>query len=209
MCVFLSACLTMVSTRVFVSADGRTPRLDPNSANPWIVMFHDFRMAILTEAEQPYPEHPDRFDVFLQVVSSESFSSGRHYWEVDVSSSHSYDIGICLNSMRRKGEGNESQLGMNPKSWTLMKHENIYSTWHNKQSTHLSVSGNPERFGFLLDFEEGELTCFGDSRVLHVFRGNFTKPVKPVIGVYDYYGSLVTGGGLTSPQLSPYSTRAK
>ena len=177
-----------------MSADGRTPSLDPNSAGREIKISQDLRTATLTGTGQPYPEHPDRFDCFPQVVSCESFSSGRHYWEVDVSWSSSCEIGICLNSMRRKGEGGECWLGMNPQSWCLDKRFNEYSALHNKRYTLLSVSGGPERFGFFLDCEAGELTCFGDSRVLHVFRGNFmdpVKPVKPAIGIYDPVGGSV------------------
>uniref|UniRef100_UPI00358F02D0 tripartite motif-containing protein 14-like isoform X2 n=1 Tax=Myxine glutinosa TaxID=7769 RepID=UPI00358F02D0 len=163
---------------------GRTPSLDPNTAHPWVKISRDLRTATRTETDNQYPEHPDGFDLYPQVLSSDCFSSGRHYWEVDVRSSRSWRIGICLNSMGRKGGGNECWLGGNPESWCLQKDENEYSTWHNHQRTHLSVPGDPERFGFLLDCAEGEFTCFGDSRVLHVFRGNFLVPVKPAIGVY-------------------------
>uniref|UniRef100_UPI00358FD918 tripartite motif-containing protein 14-like n=1 Tax=Myxine glutinosa TaxID=7769 RepID=UPI00358FD918 len=174
----------------FLPTDGRTPSLDPNSAHREIKISRDLRTATRTETDNPYPEHPDRFDRCVQVLSSDCFSSGRHYWEVDVRSSSSWLIGICLNSMGRKGEGKECCLGGNPESWCLQKYQNEYSTWHNCQGTHLSVPGNPERFGFLLDCEEGEFTCFGDSRVLHVFRGNFMDPVKPAIGVHDVGDSL-------------------
>ena len=177
-----------------MSADGRTPSLDSNSAHPQIKISQDLRTATLTRTEQPFPEHPDRFDCSYQVVSSESFSSGRHYWEVDVRSSNSCRIGICLNSMRRKGRGSECELGENPQSWCLSKYyDNLY-TRHNNQQTPLSASGDTERFGFFLDCEAGELTCFEDSRVLHVFRGNFmdpVKPVKPAIGVYYPVGDSV------------------
>uniref|UniRef100_UPI00358EBDFE E3 ubiquitin-protein ligase TRIM7-like isoform X1 n=2 Tax=Myxine glutinosa TaxID=7769 RepID=UPI00358EBDFE len=170
---------------------GRTPSLDPNSANDWIKISRDLRTATRTETDNQYPEHPDRFDRCVQVLCSESFSSGRHYWEVDVRSSRLWGIGICLNSMGRKGGGKECWLGGNPESWCLLKYENKYYTWHNNQRTLLSVPGDPERFGFLLDCEEGEFTCFGDSRVLHVFRGNFMDPVKPAIGVYKHVGESV------------------
>uniref|UniRef100_A0A8C4NJ37 Uncharacterized protein n=1 Tax=Eptatretus burgeri TaxID=7764 RepID=A0A8C4NJ37_EPTBU len=168
-----------------VSADGQTPSLDPNSAHPKIKISQDLRMATRTRTKQPYPEHPDRFDFYVQVLSSESFSSGHHYWEVNVSLSRWWGIGICLNSMGRKGEAKDSGLGGNPESWCLQKYTKQYSAWHNYQGTLLSLPGDPERVGFLLDCEEGELTCFGDSRVLHVFRGNFMDPVKPDIGVYN------------------------
>ena len=168
-----------------------TPSLDPNSAHPRIKISQDLRTATLTRTKHRYRDHPDRFDFWSQVVSSESFSSGRHYWEVDVSSSSLCGIGICLNSMGRKGRGEECWLGGNPQSWCLYKCNNKYSARHNNQGTPLSVSGDPEWFGFFLDCEAGELTCFGDSRVLHVFRGNFMDPVKPAIGVYNPLGDSV------------------
>uniref|UniRef100_UPI00358FDB46 E3 ubiquitin-protein ligase TRIM7-like n=1 Tax=Myxine glutinosa TaxID=7769 RepID=UPI00358FDB46 len=170
--------------------NGRTPSLDPNSAHRQIKISRDLRTATRTETDNRYPEHPDRFDCYEQVLSSDCFSSGRHYWEVDVRSSRWCEIGICLNSMGRKGEGNECGLGGNPESWCLVKYKNEYYTRHNNHYTLLSVPGNPERVGFLLDCEEGEFTCFGDSRVLHVFRGNFRVPVKPAIGVCDVGDSV-------------------
>uniref|UniRef100_UPI00358E403B B box and SPRY domain-containing protein-like n=1 Tax=Myxine glutinosa TaxID=7769 RepID=UPI00358E403B len=169
-----------------VSADGRTPSLDLTSANPLIMISQDLKTVTLTNTKQPYPEHTDRFDYYPQVVSTESFSSGRHYWEVDASLNSYCRIAISLNSMERKGRGNGCMLGRNPESWCLMKWDNKYSAWHNNQCTLLSVSRDPERFGFFLDCEEGEFTCFGDSRVLRLFRGNFMDPVKPAIGVYPH-----------------------
>uniref|UniRef100_A0A8C4RBA2 B30.2/SPRY domain-containing protein n=1 Tax=Eptatretus burgeri TaxID=7764 RepID=A0A8C4RBA2_EPTBU len=92
------------------------PNLDPNSAHPRIMISKDLKTATRTRAKQKYPEHPDRFDVYPQVLSSDSFSSGRHYWEVDVSSSSWCRIGVAFNSMGRKGGGNERLLGWNMKS---------------------------------------------------------------------------------------------
>ena len=91
--------------------------------------------------------------------------------------------------MGRKGR--ESGLGQNPESWCLVKYKNKLITMHNSQETLLSMPGDPERVGFLLDYEAGELRCFGDSGVLHVFRGNFMDPVKPAIGFYYYVDDSV------------------
>uniref|UniRef100_UPI00358EE4F5 E3 ubiquitin/ISG15 ligase TRIM25-like n=1 Tax=Myxine glutinosa TaxID=7769 RepID=UPI00358EE4F5 len=164
---------------------GRTLSLDPNSANRQIEISGDLRTATLTRTENPYPEHPDRFDYWGQVVSRESFSSGRHYWEVNVRSSRFCDVGIGLSSMERKGEDFDCIMGMNPESWFLGKCQNKYSAKHNGKYTDLSMPRNPKLLGFFLDCEAGELMCFGDSRVLHVFRGNFMGTVKPAIAVYN------------------------
>uniref|UniRef100_UPI00358F5397 E3 ubiquitin/ISG15 ligase TRIM25-like n=1 Tax=Myxine glutinosa TaxID=7769 RepID=UPI00358F5397 len=167
---------------------GRSPSLDPNSAQRRIKISRDLRTATRTGTKNQYPEHPDRFDLYPQVGSCDCFSSGRHYWEVDVRSSSWWGIGICLNSMGRKG--GKSGLGENPKSWCLDKRNNEYSACHNNRCTSLSVPRDHGLFGFFLDCEAGELTCFGDSRVLHVFRGNFTDPVKPALGIWNDDGSV-------------------
>uniref|UniRef100_UPI00358F99EC E3 ubiquitin-protein ligase TRIM7-like n=1 Tax=Myxine glutinosa TaxID=7769 RepID=UPI00358F99EC len=65
---------------------GRSPSLDPNSAHRRIKISRDLRTATQTETDNQFPEHPDRFDFWFQVLSSDCFSSGRHYWEVDVRS---------------------------------------------------------------------------------------------------------------------------
>uniref|UniRef100_A0A8C4PXF4 Uncharacterized protein n=1 Tax=Eptatretus burgeri TaxID=7764 RepID=A0A8C4PXF4_EPTBU len=143
------------------------------------ISFH--HVTSVTRVQHSYPEPPHQFDFYPQVLSCESFSFGRHYWEVDVSSSCSCRIGVALNSIERKGAGKECLLGSNPLSWCLEKRNNKYSAWHNDEETPLSLPGNPERFGFFLDCEVGELTCFGDSRVLYVFSGNFKNSVKPAL----------------------------
>uniref|UniRef100_A0A8C4X061 Uncharacterized protein n=1 Tax=Eptatretus burgeri TaxID=7764 RepID=A0A8C4X061_EPTBU len=169
-------------TRFSASADFRTPSLDRNSGHPRIVISEDLKTATLSQTTNLCPEYPDRFDSHPQVLSSESFSSDHHFWEVNVGSCRQCRIGVALNSMGRKGK--ESRLGENPESWCVEKNKNGYLAWHNNQRT--SLQGNPNRLGFFLNCEEGELRCFGDLRVLHVFKGNFKEAVKPALGIDDF-----------------------
>ena len=179
MCLYV--CLKRLKHCLTLLADGESLTLDPNTANPRILISNDQQKAIQTRARNPYPEHPDRFNYFDQVLSSESFSSGHHYWEVDVSLSRFCTIGVVLNSMQRKGRGNKCWLGWNPQSWCVRKWFDVYSVMHNHQKIPLFMLGDPQRFGFFLDCDAGELRCFGDSRVLHVFKGDFRDSVKPAM----------------------------
>uniref|UniRef100_A0A8C4NKI0 B30.2/SPRY domain-containing protein n=1 Tax=Eptatretus burgeri TaxID=7764 RepID=A0A8C4NKI0_EPTBU len=167
-----------------------SPRLDLRSAQKSTVISEDLRMVTRTGTQHAYTEHPDRFDFYPQVLSSDSFSSGRYYWEVHVSLSHWCVIGVALNSMKRKGEGNECVLGRNSKSWCVWKYNNKYSACHNDKWTSLTVPVNLDRLGFFLDCEAGELTCFGNSKVLHVFKGDFTDSVKAALGIGYCFGYL-------------------
>uniref|UniRef100_UPI00358F2880 tripartite motif-containing protein 14-like n=1 Tax=Myxine glutinosa TaxID=7769 RepID=UPI00358F2880 len=179
----------------------RCPSLDPNSANRWIKISEQLKRATRASPKFQYSQSACDNRNDYCVLSSESFSSGRHYWEVYVGSIRHCRIGICLNSMEEKKAGGEFGLGGNPKSWCISKDCDSYSARHNNRRTSLSLRGEPKWFGFFLDCEEGELRCFADSqigrhmyeiqkyrsdwRLLHMFKGNFRKPVKPALVIQD------------------------
>uniref|UniRef100_UPI00358F9FC6 tripartite motif-containing protein 14-like isoform X2 n=1 Tax=Myxine glutinosa TaxID=7769 RepID=UPI00358F9FC6 len=163
---------------------GRTSTLDPNTAHPEILISNDLMVATWIGSIQPYPEHQDRSDHYLQVMAMESFSSGRHYWELEVSQARRCWIGIASNVMARKGNGRESRLGLNPESWCIEKWIDKYTALHDSNETPLDVTRNPKRLGLCLDCDAGELACYGDSQLLHTFKGNFDGSFKPALGFY-------------------------
>ncbi|KAG8548951.1 hypothetical protein GDO81_023405 [Engystomops pustulosus] len=75
--------------------------LDIDSAHDNIIISQSLRSASYTATSQNRPEGPKRFKV-AQVLSSCSFSSGRHYWEVDVSQAKQWIIGVAGDSLERK-----------------------------------------------------------------------------------------------------------
>ncbi|CAI9541551.1 unnamed protein product [Staurois parvus] len=54
------------------------------------------KTASWSDIEQNRPETPERFQFWEQVLSSQSFSSGRHYWEVDVSEGENCESGCVI-----------------------------------------------------------------------------------------------------------------
>ncbi|XP_073803502.1 NLR family CARD domain-containing protein 3-like isoform X2 [Danio rerio] len=56
--------------------------LDPNTANTELILSEENREVKSVRENQPYPDHPDRFDVYHQVLCRESVC-GRCYWEID------------------------------------------------------------------------------------------------------------------------------
>ncbi|KAK7910363.1 hypothetical protein WMY93_015047 [Mugilogobius chulae] len=77
--------------------------LDPDTANPWLQLSQDRRQVRHLGAWQDLPEHPERFDTVVIVLGRCGFTSGRHYWEVQVGDKDDWYLGVAKSSVNRKG----------------------------------------------------------------------------------------------------------
>ncbi|XP_041083497.1 E3 ubiquitin/ISG15 ligase TRIM25-like [Polyodon spathula] len=158
--------------------------LDPHTAHCALSLSDDLKTARYTTTKQPYPDLPERFDHWRQVLCFQGFSSGEHYWEVDTGEGF-WHVGICYRSMARKGSGTDSKLGCNKASWTVELHGKL-SAWHKNVCTRLQVSTEPTRLGVHLNYDAGTLTFLSVSdkqTYLHTFRTRFTEPVYPAFWI--------------------------
>nr|XP_032834697.1 E3 ubiquitin-protein ligase Midline-1-like [Petromyzon marinus] len=167
------------------ATDGRSPTLDANSAHDGLRISSDLRTVTVSDVPQGRPHHPHRFDVWSQALCSESLSSGQHYWEVDVGSSWSCDVGVAYGTIPRRGRGAECGLGGSDVSWCLLKRGSRFSVRHGGVVTSLSVPEPPRRVGVHLDWDAGLLSFYSaDSMaLLHSFHQTFTQPLHPGLGV--------------------------
>ncbi|XP_061611684.1 E3 ubiquitin-protein ligase TRIM65 [Phyllopteryx taeniolatus] len=153
---------------------------DPSTANGNLVLSQENRRAQhLTSGLRPVEEHESRFDYTWQVLCSQGFKQGQHYWEMEVSKPWVY-LGVTYNTIPRKEKGRKSILGMNELSWSLQLDEKQLNAWHNGRKETLVGSSQHGRIGVLLDYEAGTLTFYGDGHVrLHAFHCAFTQELFP------------------------------
>ncbi len=119
-----------------------------------------------TNTDQPYPDHPDRFDYYRQVLCRESVC-GRCYWELEWSGC--VFISVSYKSIRRKGCGVECVFGSNDQSWSLCCSPSSYSFRHNNIKTDLSVKPISSRIGVYDDDDDDEVYHDDDIRRIGVF----------------------------------------
>ncbi|XP_078470908.1 E3 ubiquitin-protein ligase TRIM11-like [Lampetra fluviatilis] len=172
---------------------GCSPTLDPNSAYNKLQISSDLRTVTLTAVSQGRPDHPHRFDAWSQTLCSESFSSGQHYWEVDVGdAAGSCKVGVAYRAIARKGCGEECSLGENDSSWVLHKNNNSCYVIHDGVWTSLPVRDPPRRVGCHLHWEAGLLSFYrADSmELLHSIHHPFSQPLYPALYVYGAGGSV-------------------
>ncbi len=111
------------------------------------------RVITVTITDQSYPDHPDRFDYYRQVLCRESVC-GRCYWELEWS--RCVFISVSYKSIRRKGWGDECVFGSNDQSWSLFCFPSSYSFIHNNIQTALSVKPISSRIGVYDDDDDDD-----------------------------------------------------
>ncbi|KAF1380817.1 hypothetical protein PFLUV_G00167940 [Perca fluviatilis] len=79
--------------------------LDPVTASGWLCLSPDRKQVSLSlQQKKPSPpDDPRRFDSCVSILGKESFTSGRHYWVVQVGNKTDWDLGVAKESINRKG----------------------------------------------------------------------------------------------------------
>ncbi|XP_078426923.1 E3 ubiquitin-protein ligase TRIM65-like isoform X1 [Cetorhinus maximus] len=156
---------------------------NPNTVHRFLTLSKDNRR-VSHKATQKYPMHAERFEKEWQVLCCESFDTGQHYWEMQISSQWVY-LGVTYKRISRRDES--SLIGRNNVSWALQLFSKSYSAWHDSQEVKLQPA-NYERVGVHLDCTAGTLTFYGISNtmtLIHTFQSVFTEPLYPAVWVGD------------------------
>ncbi|XP_039524909.1 protein NLRC3-like isoform X2 [Pimephales promelas] len=166
--------------------------LDKNTADSRLALSERNRKVTRVKERQSYPDHPERFDYYGNVLCKESLT-GRCYWEVEWSGVA--DIAVVYKGISRKGDSTECFLGYNEKSWTVYCTSSNFSALHNKKSTDIPAPSSSKRVGVYVDVSAGTLSFYSVSdthtlTLLHTFNTTFTEPLYAGFGLYP--GSSVS-----------------
>ncbi|XP_073480482.1 E3 ubiquitin/ISG15 ligase TRIM25-like [Aquarana catesbeiana] len=170
--------------------------LDINTAGNKLYISDNRKMASKSYRCQKRPETPERFQYCPQVMSSQSFSSGRHYWELDVGRSDECIVGMCYPSIERGGH--KSEIGKNNKSWGLDRDNDDDQYWviHDSNKSLLPTNPSSNRVRIYLDYEAGRISFYDlcdPIRHLHTFTTTFTEPLHAAFCVWG--GRIKICGG--------------
>ncbi|KAG7488317.1 hypothetical protein MATL_G00032530 [Megalops atlanticus] len=154
--------------------------LDPNTAHRELRLSQGKRVVTRVRETQSYPDHPERFDWWEQVLCREGLS-GRCYWEAEWSGLYGVHITVSYKDISRKGESDDCALGHNDKSWGLCCSPSSYFFCHNDNRTKIPVPPS-SRIGVYLDHRAGTLSFCSVSdtmTLLHRVQTTFTQPLYP------------------------------
>ncbi|XP_077074127.1 zinc finger protein RFP-like [Siphateles boraxobius] len=154
--------------------------LDPDTANPFLILSDDGKQVSCGDVKQDVPENPKRFDLVSFVLAKEGFSSGRFYYEVQVKGKTVWILGVIRESINR-----QEDITLSPENgvWTvILCNENEYLACDNPPVS-LSLRVKPEKVGVFVDYEKGLVSFYDVESRSHIysFSGQtFTEKLYPV-----------------------------
>uniref|UniRef100_A0A671UME3 B30.2/SPRY domain-containing protein n=1 Tax=Sparus aurata TaxID=8175 RepID=A0A671UME3_SPAAU len=160
--------------------------VDTNTVSRRIKLSDNNRKMTYVLKDQSYPDHPDRFDPWTQLLCRTGLT-GRCYWEVEWRGK--VYVSVSYRRIRRKGDKENCLFGLNDQSWSLRCFDG-YSVWHNKRLTVLSSSSSSSsgRVAVYVDCPAGTLSFYrvssGSLIHLHTFNTTFTEPLYPGFGFF-------------------------
>ncbi|XP_055487814.1 zinc-binding protein A33-like [Leucoraja erinacea] len=159
--------------------------LDVETAHPELEVSEDRKRVRWTGTRRSLPDTRKRFTGRACVLGSEGFTSGRHYWEVEVAGSRRWSLGVAAESMERK------------RPVTLTPVTGVWSIWRwggdgfdalTSPPSSLPARLIPKRVGVYLSYESGTVSFYdADTKShLHTFPGNkFTEKLYSFFGPWD------------------------
>ncbi|XP_054834156.1 zinc finger protein RFP-like [Eublepharis macularius] len=146
--------------------------LDPDTAHPQLILSAALKSVSLGDRKQDLLDKPERFDIMPCVLGCESFTSGRHWWEVEVkiegelkgkSGWTLWDVGVARESVRKKG-----LFTYRPDEgvWAVGKaFNNPFAScqllaFTSTSFTPLTLKQEPRKIRVLLHYEEGRVEFF-------------------------------------------------
>uniref|UniRef100_A0AAZ1XZZ0 B30.2/SPRY domain-containing protein n=1 Tax=Oreochromis aureus TaxID=47969 RepID=A0AAZ1XZZ0_OREAU len=186
--------------------------IDTNTVHTNLQLSDNNRKVTHVEEVQTYPDHPDRFDHWEQLLCRNGLT-GRCYWEVEWRGR--VFVSVSYRRIRRKGDSEDCWFGHNAHSWSLWCYNGApRSVRHNMTEISISSSSSPSsssstsssvsnRVAVYVDCPAGTLSFYrvsSDTLIhLHTFNTTFTETLYPGFRLCDtikgfkiHYGSSVS-----------------
>ncbi|XP_078251189.1 zinc-binding protein A33-like [Rhinoraja longicauda] len=158
--------------------------LDVETAHPELEVSEDRKRMRRTGTRRSLSDTGKRFTGSACVLGSDGFTSGRHYWEVEVAGSEGWSLGVAAESVERK-----RPVTLTPEAgvWSIGRWDDEFAALTSPPSR-LPARPIPGRVGVYLSYESGTVSFYdADTKShLHTFTGNkFTEKLYPFFWTWD------------------------
>ncbi|XP_072294017.1 tripartite motif containing 105 [Eucyclogobius newberryi] len=151
---------------------------DINTAHPSIIISQDKTLAVESNTPIVYEAHPKRFLQCVNVLATQGFHTGQHYWEVELGSKSKWDLGVASEAVDR-----HARVKLSPENgyWTLRLRNKSEYFAGTQPWTPLRLSTPLLRVGVFLDCEEKRVSFYNadDMGLIFSFSGGPQGKVFP------------------------------
>ncbi|XP_062904017.1 zinc-binding protein A33-like [Mobula hypostoma] len=163
--------------------------LDVETAHPALEVSEDRKSVRWTGIRRNVPDTAKRFTVWPCVLGSEVFTSGRHYWEVEVEGNWGWSVGVAAEFVERKaGVGQRPETGV----WVIERSGDEFYA-NARHPSLLASDPAPGRVGVYLNYDLGTVSFYNPETKSHLYTfgvNNFGGKFYPFIGTWDENQSL-------------------
>ncbi|KAJ1183259.1 hypothetical protein NDU88_000084 [Pleurodeles waltl] len=160
-----------------------TVLLDPDTASRWLVLSEGERRVRRSNVEQDIPDHFRKFNEAC-VLGRSGFSTGQHYWEVQLlQEGDGWSLGVASDTASlEEWVIEEPEAGV----WVVARwgRKGQYVALTSLQATPLTLHEEPVRLGVHLDYEGGRLSLCNADTMEHLYtftEAGFTDRVYPYL----------------------------
>ncbi|KAM7377723.1 hypothetical protein PAMA_014162 [Pampus argenteus] len=158
-------------------------RLDASTSHPWLAVSSDhLQVQEAQVSSSDLSDNSKRFTAWPCILGDTIITTGRHYWEVEVSNKGSWRIGVMSESAFRK-----QKTTMSPKTgfWALWNASSLWACTN--KPTKLQKASVPRLIGVYVDVREGQVSFYDvDQRVhIYTFSDTFNQGLIPLFGCFD------------------------
>ncbi|XP_062904051.1 nuclear factor 7, brain-like isoform X2 [Mobula hypostoma] len=170
--------LDKVSEEAIDSIKQVSVTLDVETAHPELEVSEDRKSVRRTWTRRSLPDTGKRFTYWPCVLGSEGFTSGRHYWEVEVTGNRCWGLGVAAESVERK-----RRVRLSPETGFWIIGRDGDEMWVlTSPLSRLSAGPIHGRVGVYLSYQSWTVSFYNAETKshLHTFTGNkFTGKLYP------------------------------
>uniref|UniRef100_A0A8C5F7U4 Uncharacterized protein n=1 Tax=Gadus morhua TaxID=8049 RepID=A0A8C5F7U4_GADMO len=174
--------------------------LDPDTAHPKLILSEDGKQVHCGGVAKVLPVNPIRCTGYTCVLTRQSFSSGRFYFEVQVKDKTAWWLGVVRESIDRKGETTWTpETGY----WTLLYYKDRFVFIDNPPLC-LPLRAELQKVGVFVDYDEGVVSFYDVEARDHIYSATgctFSEPLYPLLcpGPPDFRGNNNSAPLIISP----------
>ncbi|CAL8389307.1 unnamed protein product [Boreogadus saida] len=166
--------------------------LDPDTAHPCLILSEDGKQVHDGGEEKELPDNPKIFTLYACVLTRQSFSSGRFYFEVQVKDKTDWCLGVARESIDRIANSQAKPWSPKTGYWTLYFQKNRL-IFNDDPAVRLPLRAELQKVGVFADYDEGLVSFYNVEARVHIYSATgctFSEPLYPFLypGLFNCQG---------------------